>query len=480
MPKTYSTFDEVCSLFAVNGVSTLYIKHLSKKQDNDKNQIYLGSTSMDGLANLLPSKIIPGRASESTLKRKSKKGRPKQVSKLNFYWILNDGSIELAPNTKIIDYFQYPEVRLSGFLSGSPNSPTSLRRKQQSIYGKRILLFGSNRHEQVFGMVLTELKDPVVKNFPRFEKSVLSGIIECVVIESKIFLETADLEESSAPNINYISKSNRSPRDLILSELSQIHKSGWLDSCILDKKTRLKKSYQANNGSGYTLEALLGVLPNASKRPDKYGYEIKTTSKNPVSLFTPTADGGAEGELPFKQFMTTYGWKAKRDIKRLVFTGNYKSASPKNMLILSLHGFDKISGDFDHDPENIYISLCRTKDNFPISKWSLSKLTASWEKKHSNAVYVPNERDAKRNKYRFSNKIYLCHGTSIWRMLRAVERGTVYYDPAHALYLRGHPQHPNGKSKVRPQFRISTAQSAFLRNLSELYKSVEEIDLNDL
>ena len=103
----------------------------------------------------------------------------------------------------------------------------------------------------------------------------------------------------------------------------------------------------------------MGVLPNASKRPDKHGYEIKTISKNPVSLFTPTADGGEEGRLPFKQFMNKYGWKAKRDgKKRLVFTGNYKCASPKNNLILSLHGFDKISRGFDHDPENIYISLC--------------------------------------------------------------------------------------------------------------------------
>ena len=37
-----SEFREVEDLFAKNGVNQLYVKELSEKQDNDKNQIYLG------------------------------------------------------------------------------------------------------------------------------------------------------------------------------------------------------------------------------------------------------------------------------------------------------------------------------------------------------------------------------------------------------------------------------------------------------
>lgn len=36
-----------------NGVYQVYLKHLAKTQENDKNQIYLGSGN-DGVANILP------------------------------------------------------------------------------------------------------------------------------------------------------------------------------------------------------------------------------------------------------------------------------------------------------------------------------------------------------------------------------------------------------------------------------------------
>ena len=58
------------------------------------------------------------------------------------------------------------------------------------------------------------------------------------------------------------------------------------------------------------MESLLGVLPNAHQAPDKYGYEIKSKSKsNRVSLMTPTADRGFEGDKnnTFRQFMERYG-----------------------------------------------------------------------------------------------------------------------------------------------------------------------------
>jgi hypothetical protein len=62
------------SLFAAHAVSQLYIKKLAPKQDNEKNQIYLGK-GLDGIGNLFPSEVIERSASESTGKRKSSPGR---------------------------------------------------------------------------------------------------------------------------------------------------------------------------------------------------------------------------------------------------------------------------------------------------------------------------------------------------------------------------------------------------------------------
>ena len=48
------TLDQLRSKFAGEGVRTAYVKLLSPKQDNDKNQIYLGS-GLDGVTNLFPA-----------------------------------------------------------------------------------------------------------------------------------------------------------------------------------------------------------------------------------------------------------------------------------------------------------------------------------------------------------------------------------------------------------------------------------------
>ena len=80
-----TSIEKLRQLFASRGVRTLYIKHLAPKQDNDKNQIYLGS-GLDGILNLFPATIIERSASESALKRKSSAGKPKLEAKLRFAW----------------------------------------------------------------------------------------------------------------------------------------------------------------------------------------------------------------------------------------------------------------------------------------------------------------------------------------------------------------------------------------------------------
>ena len=78
------------------------------------------------------------------------------------------------------------------------------------------------------------------------------------------------------------------------------------------------------------------------------------------------------------------------------------------------------------------------------------------------------------------NIVYVCHGTSVWRMLEALLNKRIYYDPGHDLYKKGHQKYPDGKVWQRPQWRMSTAKKNFMNNLEFLYGSVEVVDLNKL
>ena len=140
---------ELRRLLAAEGVRTAWVKKISPRQDNEKNQIYLGG-GLDGVTNIFPAKIDVRSASQSVAKRAAQPGRPKLEARLDFAWLRRDGTRSPAPGTRIIDYFQYPEVRLSGFRAGCVDAPDALRRERQALYGERWLVMGTAWHGQVF------------------------------------------------------------------------------------------------------------------------------------------------------------------------------------------------------------------------------------------------------------------------------------------------------------------------------------------
>jgi hypothetical protein len=137
-----ATLTQLQTLLRGQGVRTAYVKLLSPKQDNEKNQIYLGGC-LDGVTNLFPARIEVRSASESLTKRKSAAGKPKLEAQIDFAWLGGNGARYDAPSTRIIDYFQYPEVRMSGFLAGCEEEPDALRRRMLDQFGRRILVMGT-------------------------------------------------------------------------------------------------------------------------------------------------------------------------------------------------------------------------------------------------------------------------------------------------------------------------------------------------
>ena len=439
------TIEEVQRLFAGHGVRTLYVKHLAPRQDNEKNQIYLGR-GLDGILNLFPARIVERSASESVAKRKSDTGKPKLEALIDLAWLSDNGGVARVPGARIIDYFQYPEARLSGFLAGCDLAPDALRRDRLDEFGKRILVLGTTPNGTVLGRVLTEKHDPVVHGFP--DLPVLAAV--------PIFRV---LSTTGAAGV--------APLDLLLAELRVIVAGGWHPSVVLKPRAAEPVPFRGNQGAGYTLEALLGVAANAAKEPDAHGYEIKSYRGDRISLMTPTPDGGFQGEHSFREFMARYGRPAQKQDGSFRFTGMHRvgTVCPASGLALRVRGYDPANETFDASA-GIAVEMFHPGTGEIAASWSLERMANSWNAKHASAMYVPAEARTLPSglaEYSFGGEVLVGEGTDVFRLLRTIHAGLVWYDPADSIYA-------DGKPKVRPQWR--TGSRLLEQTMRQLYSNV--------
>ncbi len=440
-----TSIGELRALLTNQGVRTAYAKLLSPRQDNEKNQIYLGG-GLDGVTNLFPAAIHARSPSQSIAKRAARPGKPKLEARLDFAWLDSAGMRHDAPGTRIIDYFQYPEVRLSGFIKDCDAPPDALRRERQARYGHRILVMGTASDGKVLGLVLTERDDPVVARFPDLPLQGDSGVLRVLVVDT-------DTTES--------------PAELLHREISAIVRGGWHPSRIL--KSRGIEPFNGSQGGGYTLEALLGVAANGNKAPDKHGFEIKSFTGSRISLMTPTPDYGFQGDHDFRTFMGRYGRPGQKGDGSLRFTGIHRcgETSGSTGFTMRVAGHDPLTGAFD-DPSQIGVEIVDPADGQIIAGWSLDRLANCWNEKHANALYIRAERRDGTDgyEYRYADSWLTGKGTDIWRLLRAIASGLVFYDPADTIYADGTP-------KVRSQWRINASQLP--QAMKALYASSETV-----
>ena len=454
------SLEQLRALFSRHGVERVFIKLLSPKQDNDKNQVYLGSSD-NGVFTLFPGKFsIDGlAASESSAKRHSKRGDPKPCMALDFFWInAQEDTVHHAKNTKIIEYPQFPEARMSGFLSGADWVPDCMRRSSLHKYGSRALALGSNRQGQTFGLAMTNGIDVVFDDLSSLPKS---GVQPDLLFEYSV------------------RSSLKTDQEQLLDELKSLADI-WHPSSIRRSGGGVSP-FRGPAGAGNTLESLLEINANAKKEPDKYGFEIKSYKQGgKISLMTPTADKGFEGEHSFREFMNEYGWRSVKDPTRLVFNGIYRylKVNKGTNIMLDMLGFDSTSQKFADDVTSIMPFLAKENDDRIISGWSFEKLYASWTEKHAKACYVEYEsRDFEGDKtlghdkeYRYTGTVYICEGTSIYKYLKAIANQAVYYDPAHDIKIDKSPS-------VRPQWRIAVTRKGFRLALEQLYSRVKMVEL---
>src|SRR5882724_13143302 len=104
------------NIFAANGCQKIYVKKLSPN-DNSKNQVYLGGSFE--ILNVFPISAIETKPAGDWKRERFK-------ALMNFSWIADDNNIYPAPNSQLILYPKYPEVRFSGFLAKCEKAPSEL------------------------------------------------------------------------------------------------------------------------------------------------------------------------------------------------------------------------------------------------------------------------------------------------------------------------------------------------------------------
>jgi len=425
-------FDSVKGLvraFTDAGCEKVFVKMLSLNQDNEKNQVYLGTD--DTLLSMFPGDLTYMSESESTKKRRSAPGVGKLVLNLDFSWLWPDGSTTKARHAKFIYYFQYPEIRFSGFLLGSDRSPRALRRDEQDLYGRRALLLAI-RGEETLGVIVTDQDNSgLIRELDRLEPMPGQTLIKVLPLP----------RTQTSTNL-----------PLLLEELRNVA-AIWQPAQFFGKNDPFPKQRQAAQGSGWTLEAVLGIRHNGISGPDKHGYELKVLSpKGPLSLITTEPNLGARNDEGLTAYLHKFGWPGTKNDGSYRFNGEHNTARPykKSGAIIVIEHWDSTlnAPDGSGSPE---VKLVRQSSGEVIAGWTLDLLKKKWGNKHEGCVYVEYSRRPPKGglatDYRFGDLVYCGLGTSVNHLIRALSDGIVYFDPGDRVLA-------NGEVKARWQWRI--------------------------
>ncbi len=424
----------------------MFFKQLSPN-DNSKNQIYLASH----LNELGWFPTTSSQEKKTSSKKKSKRDI-RFIKHINLTWIDPCANEFKAPSAKLIYYPQYPEVRFSGFLSGTGiDSNGWMDPSKKGRHEGRILIFGAGDTDNVYAYL--------------------------AITNSRISREISSSKLSISGKLGYlnhigssVSGSPISSKNILLKELKRIHNLGFISSRKLDKSGKIQ-TYAAQNGGGYTLEAELGIVPNGNSGPDFHGWEIKqfgvkafanTYNSHDITLFTPEPDGGEIKQLGFFEFIKKYGYldKKKPDTKRFGATLKYNILHQRFGILLDVKGFDPSAGAMTSQTGEIGLY----KSNVKLASWSFDKLLDHWQAKHSKAVYIPSIRQTRKSQieYKYGSNIRLLEGTTFEMFLNSICATHIVYDGANKVENITTTCKPNRR---RSQFRTKW------KHLGSLYKS---------
>lgn len=450
------SLDKMLAIMHDKGAEEIFVKKLAPN-DNSKNQPYFGY-HLSELAFLPTGEVIP---SESTsTKTTDPKRKIKYQTQIPLTWVDAHGEAFPAPNAKLIYYPQYPEVRFSGFLSGSKvKAGEWMDPKKQGRSEGRWLILGVSSTKEVFAYLVVP-HSALSRELDNTEKLQITGVFSQL-----------DLPEQTR---------KKSSREALIEKMAEIHHMGWIPSQKLNKDLS-SSPYKALNGGGYTLEAMLGISPNGIAEPDYLGWEVKQfgvkdfpcKSPKPTTLMTPEPNGGLYVSDGSAAFVRKYGYPDKSGIPdRLNFSKKHITGKrhADTGLELTLVGYNQESGLIEK--ADGAIALLDVAGNIAAS-WSFAKLIEHWKTKHAQAVFVPCVRRKNATtglpEYHYGKDIELGVGTGFEMLLDAMAAGYVYYDPGLKLE---NVSNPKSSPKRRSQFRVSH------KRLDTLYHNFDFIQID--
>jgi hypothetical protein len=434
MTDTLSSLDAVRSAMQAQGVRLLYAKTLAAN-DNSKNQVYLGGDF--SVINVLPT-------SEPVATTSGSHQRPIFTAAVAMSWMDGDGRVFPAPNSQLILYPQYPEVRLSGFLRGAEWAPNALMTTR--VEG-RILLLGVTDDRRVIAVVAAP-DAPLAREVAALPRDETSGALFQVPLHA----------------------TTGSSRTRLLAALCRISREGWIPGWRLNADGS-RGACVAPNCVGVTLESELGITANGRAEPDFDGWEVKahtvarlgSKAGGPVTLMTPEPTGGVYVADGVAAFLDRYGYVDRRGrIDRRNFGGVHRVGSVHRLtgLRLTLDGYDAVDRRITRSDG--VLALVDAKGTVAAS-WNFTGLLAHWSRKHSKAVFVPAEKRTEPTvSFRYGADVLVAEGTDYTRVLHALATGTVYYDPGIKM------EDVSGARTVkrRSQFRVSRHDLAALYHSS--------------
>lgn len=421
-----SSLSQLLELLRHYGAVRVYAKKLAPN-DNSKNQVYLGGDF--SVLNVIPHGEI---YTDSEEQAGSKRDRAK--AKVSFFWVDEDGR-HPAPDTNLILYPKYPEVRMSGFLKGCRAAPSDIMAVRDP---GRILIIGITQPGDVLGFAVGA-DHPVAHEINARTWEQLGVFLSLPVAPDAV----------------------TSQKQLLLANLKRIYELHWIASQKL-AKDGTKTPYAARNGGGYTLEAELGITPNGYSEPDFMGWEVKQYGvgdfkrflpKSPITLMTPEPTGGMYRDHGVAEFLKRFGYSDKSGkADRFNFGGVYacgKDFHTDTGLRMVLQGFDAETGKITDLINGGITLLDRTGDT--AATWSIKGMMDHWNRKHAQAAYVPSLFQTPPPEYRYGPRVLLCEQTDFILFLKAFSKGIVYYDPAIKI------ENASGEQpaiKRRSQFRV--------------------------
>lgn len=422
MNTEFQSLSEIRAAFADLGCTKVVFKALANN-DNSKQQIYFGGNF--DVIQLIPS-------GETRSDGMSSKG-PIFKSPLNFSWIAPNKEPEQAKGTQFILYPKYPEVRLSGFLKGCALAPGHLMKPSTPEQRKE----RENTHRYLF---LGIKKDQVFAYASAWESD-LSHEAFALIANEEAELVTSVFYELRVQTSDSKAK--------LLARLQEIYEMGPVQSHRLDRDGN-KIEYKAQNGAGYTLEALFGITPNGSPDPDFEDWELKSHSGSVVTLMTPEPNCGTYRDS-IETFVRTYG-KIKEN-ERMDFTGIHKhgQTNTKTHMTLQLVGFDRKTSKIIDPNGGLHLVDI---DGSLAAGWGFDKLIDHWKNKHSKTCFVSVTKIKNSvPEYLFGPDIRLAEGATLQNFLNSIFDKAIYYDPGVNLKFINSRWKPKKRNQLRIKWK---------------------------